>query len=164
MNRRMNCVSRSKRWEATTSCTRWTNAPKKHSVESSDGTRKRLAVRATILWTPWAIYTPSNSPFEVTVLCESVEGARHLEDHNQVIQVLFRITQYNADVHNVHTHSPLWTHVCKPYPLWAPPKDWAPVNLEILEHWCLVVDGNVAYHLMHNTRKSLNKSRKRCER
>jgi hypothetical protein len=30
-------------------------------------------------------------------------------------------------------------------------------------HWCLVVDGNVAYHLTHNTGKSRNKSKKRCE-
>jgi hypothetical protein len=30
-------------------------------------------------------------------------------------------------------------------------------------HWHLVDDGNIAYHLMHNARKSLNKSRKRCE-
>jgi hypothetical protein len=30
-------------------------------------------------------------------------------------------------------------------------------------HWRLIVDGNVAYHLMHNTGKSRNKSRKRCE-
>jgi hypothetical protein len=30
-------------------------------------------------------------------------------------------------------------------------------------HWCLVVDGNVAYHLTYNTGKSRNKSRKRCE-
>jgi lipid-A-disaccharide synthase-like uncharacterized protein len=31
------------------------------------------------------------------------------------------------------------------------------------QHWCLVVEGNVAYHLKHNTGKSRNKSRKRCE-
>jgi hypothetical protein len=30
-------------------------------------------------------------------------------------------------------------------------------------HWHLVVDGNVAFHLTHNTGKSGNKSRKRCE-
>jgi hypothetical protein len=30
-------------------------------------------------------------------------------------------------------------------------------------HWCLVVDGNVAYHLTHNAGKSRNKSRKRRE-
>jgi hypothetical protein len=29
-------------------------------------------------------------------------------------------------------------------------------------HWRLVVDGNVAYHLTHNTEKSWNKTRKRC--
>jgi hypothetical protein len=26
------------------------------------------------------------------------------------------LTQYNTDTHNTHTHSPLWTHVHKPYP------------------------------------------------
>jgi hypothetical protein len=30
-------------------------------------------------------------------------------------------------------------------------------------HWRLVVDGNIAYHLMHNVGKSQNKSRKMCE-
>jgi hypothetical protein len=30
-------------------------------------------------------------------------------------------------------------------------------------YWRLVVDGNVAYHLMHNVGKSQNKSRNRCE-
>jgi hypothetical protein len=29
--------------------------------------------------------------------------------------VFFRITQYNADAHNTHAHSPLWIHVRKPY-------------------------------------------------
>jgi hypothetical protein len=28
----------------------------------------------------------------------------------------FRITQYNADAHNTHAHSPLWIHVRKLYP------------------------------------------------
>jgi hypothetical protein len=28
----------------------------------------------------------------------------------------FRITQYNADAHNTHAHSPLWIHERKPYP------------------------------------------------
>jgi hypothetical protein len=28
----------------------------------------------------------------------------------------FRLTQYNADTHNTHAHSPLWIHIRKPYP------------------------------------------------
>jgi hypothetical protein len=48
--------------------------------------------------------------------------------------------------------------------LWPPPKDWAPVDMEILEvTTSLVVDGNVAYHLTYNVGKSQSKSRKRCE-
>jgi hypothetical protein len=40
-------------------------------------------------------------------------------------------------------------------PLWAPSKDWAPADLEILEVTNgAVVDGNVAYHLTHNAGKS----------
>jgi hypothetical protein len=31
-----------------------------------------------------------------------------------VYHVFLRITQYNADAHNTHAHSPLWMHVRKP--------------------------------------------------
>jgi hypothetical protein len=41
-----------------------------------------------------------------------------------VTSFFFYFTQYNADVHNTHAHSPSEGH-----------------------HWRLVVDGNVAYHL-----------------
>ena len=34
-----------------------------------------------------------------------------------LIKIYFvRITQYNEDVHNIHAHSPLWTHICNLYP------------------------------------------------
>ena len=29
---------------------------------------------------------------------------------------VFYIKQYNIGVHDMHAHSILWTHVCKPYP------------------------------------------------
>jgi hypothetical protein len=43
-----------------------------------------------------------------------------------------RITHYNADVHNTHAHSPLWTHVCKPYP-YEHLRRTKPTDLEIHE-------------------------------
>jgi hypothetical protein len=67
------------------------------------------------------------------------------------------MTQYNVDAHNTPANPTLMS---------TPPKDWAPADLEIPEvrsHlWRLVVEGNVAYHLTHNTGKP-GKSSKRCE-
>ena len=55
-----------------------------------------------------------------------------------------------------HTHTPMNTHT-QTLSLWASsktepanPRDWRS------HHWCLVVDGNVAYHWMHNAVKSQN--------
>ena len=36
--------------------------------------------------------------------------------HYNILKFFFEITQYNADAPNTHAHSPLWTHVHKPYP------------------------------------------------
>jgi hypothetical protein len=60
------------------SCTGWTDAPKKHSTESSDSTQKRQVVRPAALWTPWAIYTPSTPPFDVAGLCGSTEVCKKI--------------------------------------------------------------------------------------
>ena len=44
----------------------------------------------------------------------------------------FRITQYNVETHNMHAHSPIWTHVHKPYP-YEHLRRTEPANLEINE-------------------------------
>jgi hypothetical protein len=76
--------------------------------------------------------------------------------------IFLRFTQYNADAHNTHAHSPL--HVCKPYPY---------EHLRRTEHrqiWRFSKSPLAPrrrqerpYHLTHNAGKSRNKSRKRCE-
>ena len=62
---------------------------------------------------------------------------------------------YNIDAHNMHTYSPLWTHVRNSYPM-SISEELSPGRFEDSRshHWRLVVDGNVAYHLMHNAGKS----------
>jgi hypothetical protein len=54
---------------------------------------------------------------------------------------------------HARTLTPMNTRTQTP-PLWAPPKDWADRSWSSRSH------GNVAYHLMHSTGKSWNKSRK----
>ena len=58
----------------------------------------------------------------------------------RVLAYIF-LVQYNADAHNMHAHSPLWTHVHKSYPY---------------EHLRMtgLADLDFAYHLMHNAEKS----------
>jgi hypothetical protein len=67
----------------------------------------------------------------------------------------FRITQFNADVHNTHTHSPLWIHHANPTPMNT--SEWLSTDRSgdsRSYQWRLVVDGNVTYHLTHNAAKS----------
>jgi hypothetical protein len=46
--------------------------------------------------------------------------------------IFFRITQYNADVHNTHAYSPILIHLCKLY-LYKHLRRTEPTNLEIHE-------------------------------
>ena len=45
---------------------------------------------------------------------------------------IFYIKQYNVGVHDMHAHSTLWTHICKPYPYELLRKT-EPTDLEIHE-------------------------------
>ena len=49
---------------------------------------------------------------------------------SQVFVFVLRITQSNVDAHNTHAHSPLWTHVRKPY-LYEHLRRTEPADLEI---------------------------------
>jgi hypothetical protein len=77
MKRQMIDVNTRLRWKAPASSARWTNTPQKHGVGSSDGTQTRLVVRATILWTPWVIYTPSTP-----VICGCLSVWKSIEVQN----------------------------------------------------------------------------------
>jgi hypothetical protein len=83
---------------------------------------------------------------------------QHLNHASIVVRIyFFRITQYNADAHNTHIHSPLWIHVRKTLSLWAPSKDLPEVTIapRRRRERCL-------YHLTHNPINPEN-PRKRCE-
>jgi hypothetical protein len=74
-------------------------------------------------------------------------------------EAFFRLTPYNTNAHNTHTHSPLWIHVRKPYPM-STSGGLSTTNLEILE---VTTGVSSSTGTSYNAGKSRNKFRKMCE-
>jgi hypothetical protein len=103
-------------------------------------------------WTWW------NWVAQTSLGCTNLVGKLQSVVHSYFVGLhFFRITQYNADAHNMYILTPMNTRT-QTLPLWALLKDWAGGSRDSWSHhWRFAVDGDVAYHWKHS---AWNKSRK----
>jgi hypothetical protein len=101
---------------------------------------KFMSLLVRILWLPilsqYVTYEiPCTFPIQLEpwlfIMIYAVEYISNVYDNINHL-LFFRIIQYNADAHNTYAHSPLWTHVRKPYP-YEHLRRTEPADLEIHE-------------------------------